>query len=236
MYKMKNVCVLIVLFCLSACTGVAGAIGPIGLGKSDLQEALNEQQQAPYKAIVFGTLEAKGDSALGNGVEAFMLGRTPVEPFITFGGTPNFKDAPFPADAELELHQAADGRVIGAGLLNLRPSKNWDVVLPTTYAVVQYRNPDNHVADVRGWARNDRKAYMVLPVQPGEYVYIGHISAQISGQYVHFTVEDRFNEFAKTLPAEVAGKLQKRLVRAPASIMAEDVIEQNKPVTSPLFY
>jgi hypothetical protein len=187
-----------------------------------LDEALQRQKVEPDTAIVLGTVESLGKSnAISEGLGAFLIGKRTVKPAIGFAGNPY---GPKP-EIFKKLPQDQGAIPIAYGGFSLTEGKDWAYVASRKYALYQFRNHENKMADFRGWGRNDRMAYMVFDVNPGEVIYIGHIKAQFNqGQYINFAVEDRFEEFRNSQPEEIQRRLIKRIIKAPTSIYAEEVM------------
>lgn len=210
---------------------VAGCAGKNILGASNTLAAAQKQQEIETeKAFVFATFETvNGPSGLSQGLGAFLIGTKPADSFIAFGGSPLKQDwQNIPAKAKLQMYSDNKQKPLAFGMFTFSPNRNWALVYPNRYALLQFLGSDNVFADFRGWGRQDQKAYLVFNVNPGEAVYLGHIKVQIqNGQNVVFAVEDRFEEFKRALPQSLEAKLQKRIVAAPNTIYAESI--ETKP-------
>lgn len=216
-----------VVLALGGCTRIMK-----GPGIVTLEQAMEVQKTDAEKAIVFATVEdAREEKAAMDAVAGFFMGDRSSKAAISFAGSPyDVKSESLKKlremSAKLNEKKGEDARIIALSGFAISEQKNWALIYPAKYAVEKMQSADAHVADMRGWGRQDGKAYMVFDVNPGEVVYLGHIRTNWNnGQNIGVTVEDRFETFRATLPAQLQGKVQKRLIKAPSHILAEELTE-----------
>lgn len=198
-----------------------------------LDEALQRQKSEPNKAIVLGTVESEGrPGGFSEGMGAFLFGKQRVDSAIVFAGNPY---GPKP-EAIQKIYDSQELTPLAYGTFSLTEGKDWAYVEPRKYAIYKFRNHENKIADFRAWARNDRMAYLVFDVNPGEIIYIGHIKARFNeGPHIELAVEDRFEEFKADQSEAIKQRLTKRVIKAPALLFAEEVLQQRIPVARTMF-
>lgn len=141
--------------------------------------------------------------ASGNAAAFITLGWTdntlgvPSEPIITFQ-----RKAPFttPTGAKVTWEASDDLNLAG--------------IPPGEYALLRdHRPPTVTTYNIGGWANPAPVA--AFNVAAGEVIYLGHLRMGAKGPVLRPSVEDKFDEFKSKLRADLAAKLQKRLVSVP---------------------
>lgn len=217
---MKNILyVSIMVLLLGACA--SGAKEPVTLG-----QAIKAQTENPERALVFATYQEGEDGGVGEVVKAMLFGNRKNVPGIAFAGTPYDLNNKNPSREfyMLEKNVGKDVIPVAQGTFSIMETKNWAYVYPTKYALYLLISKDHKTANMGGWVRSDRMAYLVFDVRPGEAVYLGHIRTDWrDDMHIEFAIEDRFEEFRQTLPESIRHRLQKRVLKAPAYVRAETV-------------
>lgn len=222
MNKFVKVSFIAVLLVVAGCQGLNN-----NKNQPSLADAKNAIDSDSEKSIVFATLDANelGDVSGGNILHGLLLGSSRTEktavPALSF--SVNVYDIKSPSLKRMfEKNPNKNPNALGG--FDINENRPWSVVFPGQYAVDKFLSRDMKLTSLGGWARQDKKAYMVFNVNPGEIIYLGHVKAALNNEgIVEFIVEDRFDSFAKTLPADMRSKIQKRIVKAPSSLRAEKV-------------
>lgn len=199
-----------------------------------LDEAIEYQAADPESAIVLATFEEVSETDVSI-AEVIFLGKkqNPVTG-VSFAGSPY----DIRSESLRQLHETGKkidqklgkepGRIIALGGFKVLSNKNWAYVKPGKYAIHKVISSSYMVADMRGWGRLDRQAYMVFDINPGEVVYLGHIRSNwVNETQISLSVEDRFDQLRAELPVELQSRVQKRIVKAPSVLRPEEVGELN---------
>lgn len=205
---------------LAACAG--GSKEPV-----TLSQAIKAQAESPDRALVFATYQEDEDAdGIGDVMKGILFGGQKTVSGIVFAGSPYDLNNKNPSREFYVLENSAGRDVVpvSQGKFNIMETKNWAYVYPTKYALYALIGKHSKAADMGGWMRSDRMAYLVFDVRPGEVLYLGHIRTNWRNEMnIEFAVEDRFEEFRQTLPESIRHRLQKRVLKAPAHIRTEDV-------------
>lgn len=87
-----------------------------------------------------------------------------------------------------------------------------------TYALERYARPANsQYYGFDPWSLPPEQR-ISFAVEPGEVIYIGHVDVRAKGETVSIQVSDRLVDLRSKIPAELAGKVQTRLLQAPPTV------------------
>lgn len=209
---------LVALVFLSACAS--------GRHINTLEDAVTAQKANSHMAVVFATFQKEESPSLGKKLrDSLLYGKGWYREAITFAGSPTaVNNEKLRAFADKHAPKEAGYKTVALGSFFLSDKRSFAYVQPQQYALYTYQSDAGQALNLGGWARKDNMAYGVFTVNPGDVLYLGHIKAEvIDKEYLHLTVEDHFEAFRSTLPADVQGKLQKRIMKFPAKLRAEAV-------------
>jgi len=106
----------------------------------------------------------------------------------------------------------------GRRTMNISDDLNLAGTWPGSFALKSLYLPANSQSYAfPGWNGGEARAVGRFEVGAGEVIYIGHLVFRAHGMRVDMQVEDRFDEFVKRLPSDVAQRVQKRLLSVPDS-------------------